>query len=293
MLTPQIEAPEIAEELGIPKLYIKREDLHPYGSHKGRSIPMMIDLKAARGAKEFAISSSGNAAIAAARHIEKRNLAGDDLRLTIFVGERIGEAKRKALENVSIDERIKVVDSPRPLQALFNLLKSENGKPESLRQSTDPEALPGYKSLAFEIAGTPDLSAVFIGTSSGTSAQALAEYLIEHEKNAQIHVVQTRGNSPIARAFDAEEYEGEPSLADAIVDKVAHRKDALEEAVRRTGGSGWVASNADIEKAVRLLSEKANVRATPNGALGLAGVIRAISKGWKPEGAVVAIVTGR
>lgn len=293
MLTPQIEAPEIARELGIGKLYLKREDLHPYGSHKGRSIPMMIDLKVARGAKEFAISSSGNAALAAIKHIEKKNKDGDDLRLAVLVGEHMDESKKKALENASFDERIRIETHPRPLQTLLGLLRKPENRPESLRQSTDPDALAGYKSLAFEVAGTPELGAVFIGTSSGTTAQALADYFDAEDKDIQVHIVQTRGVSPIARAFDREEHEGEVSLASAIVDKVAHRKGPLEEAIKKSGGSGWIASNEDIKRAMSLLKDKAGIEATGNGALGLAGLIRALSKGWKPQGAVVCVVTGK
>lgn len=292
MITPQIEAPEIAQRLGIEKLYIKREDLHPYGSHKGRSIPFMIDLKASRGALEFAVSSSGNAAIAAAKHIEKRNREGSDLKLTIFVGEHIDPDKRRELENLVFDDRVKVALAPRPLQSLLSFLKGSDAKAESLRQSTDPDALEGYKTLAAEIAPTPELSAVFIGTSSGTAAQALADYFVEHEKAAQVHIVQTRSVSPIAGSFDEEPYQSERSLADAIVDKVAHRREPLSESLRKTSGAGWIASNDDIKKAITLLKES-GIDATGNGALGLAGLIRALSKGWKPQGAVVVVVTGK
>lgn len=293
MITPQTEAPEIAKELGIPKLYLKREDLHPYGSHKGRSIPAMIDAKAFRGAKAFAVSSSGNAAIAAAKHIAKRNKEGADLRLTIFVGGNVNPEKKSLLKNLVFDERIQVVDSPRPLQSLLNLLKGPGEKIESLRQSTDSDALAGYKPLAQEIMGTPDLGAVFIGTSSGTAAQALGDSFAEANKGTELHIVQTSSISPIASAFDADEPKDEMSVADAIVDKVAHRRASLEESIRKTGGSGWIASNSDISIAQKLLKERAGVDATANGALGLAGLLRALSKGYRPKGAVVVIITGK
>jgi threonine synthase len=290
MITPQVEAPETAKELGLPKLYFKREDLHPLGSHKGRSIPSMIDIKAARGAKDFAISSSGNAAIAAARHIEKRNHAGDDLTLTIFTGEHMNEEKRRLLMEGIFDERIKIETSPRPLQSLFKLVTGN--KAESLRQSTDDDALPGYKALADEIAGTPDLKAVFIGTSSGTAAQALADYFAERKKDVEIHVVQTSSVSPIASGFDRDEPPTEKSLADAIIDIVAHRKDKLAQAIENSKGSGWIATNDDIKEAQRLL-RKSGIETTPNGALGFAGLLRALKKGRTFNGPVVCIITGR
>jgi threonine synthase len=291
MVTPQTEAPELAKVLGIPKLYFKHEDLHPYGSHKGRSIPMMIDMQTAHGATNFALSSSGNAALAALRHIQKRNKDGDGLSLTIFIGQNMNPDKKKALLSEILDEKIIVKESERPLQALSEHIKNTDAA--SLRQSNDPSALLGYKSLAFEIAGTPDLSAVFIGTSSGTTAQALADYFIEHEKEVAVHIVQTTSNSPIAQAIAKGEDPEEKSIADAIVDKIAHRKDSLKESIEKTHGTAWIASNADIRKAIELLKEKVGIEVTPNGALGLAGFLKALSKGTIFKGAVVCIITGK
>lgn len=290
MVTPQTESPRIAQELGIPKLYFKREDLHPYGSHKGRSIPAMIDSKYKEGARSFAISSSGNAALAAIRHIQARNLRGDKISLKVFVGENINPRKRQMLLDEAKDPRIAIDESPRPLQSLFNLIKGENVV--SLRQSNDPSALQGYEELAREIAQTPDLDAVFIATSSGTAAQAIGEYFIKENKHAQIHIVQTTSTAPFARTWSEEEEGDVPSIADAIVDKIAHRKDPLLKVVSATRGQGWIASNELIERAMGMLS-KEGIETTPNGALGLAGLMKAISKGKAFKGAVVCIVTGR
>ncbi|HVT75307.1 MAG TPA: PLP-dependent lyase/thiolase [Candidatus Paceibacterota bacterium] len=295
MKTPQIDAPDIARELGLEKVYLKREDLHPYGSHKGRSIPVMIDLKIAEGKKDFAISSSGNAALAAIRHIQKRNSNGDGLSLAIFIGENINPTKRQALIDEIKDPAITIEETPRPLQTLFRLIAG--GGKESLRQSTDDDALAGYRELASEMEATPDLGAIFIGTSSGTTAEALAKYFIESSAKTgksipQIHIVQTTGNSPLAREFQAEENEPEISLADAIVDKVVNRRVSLVDAVRPTGGTGWIASNADIERAIALL-KASGIEATGNGALGLAGLIKARSKGIQFSGSVICIITGK
>ena len=68
MTTPLEQQAQLAEAIGISSLYFKREDLHPYGSHKGRSIPVMIEHYLASGDTRFAISSSGNAALAAVMH---------------------------------------------------------------------------------------------------------------------------------------------------------------------------------------------------------------------------------
>ncbi len=297
MITPQTEYPELAQALNIERIYLKREDLHPYGSHKGRSIPVMIDMKAATGVTHFAISSSGNAALAAVRHIQKKNLVGANLSLTIFIGKNINPEKKRVLMAEITDARIIVTESPRPLQSLFNLIKGIGGVSHavaSLRQSTDSDALIGYQTLANEIAQVADLSAVFIPTSSGTAAQAIAESFINNKVKAAVHIVQTTDTSPIAEAFDKEkENNDEKSLADAIVDKVAHRKDALVKDIQKTKGSGWIANNEDIRLAQKLIKEKIGIDLTTNGALGIAGLLKAMQKGEKFTGSIVCVVTGK
>jgi threonine dehydratase len=294
MVTPQTEHPEIAMEAGVPRLFFKREDLHPYGSHKGRSIPVMIDIYAAEGSRDFAITGSGNAALAAVRHIVKRNLEiqkeQDKLSLEVILGERVNPEKRQRIMDEAVDGQVTVTEHPRPLQALFAAVKGHRTK--SLRQSTDDYALVGYESLAAELSHTPDLAAVFIPASSGTAAQAIAEYFIKHTVAAQVHFVQTGARHPLSETFDALS-EGGVSLADAIVDIVAHRKDALIEKVKKTGGRGWTVDNAAIERAQRLIKERAEIDASGNGALALAGLLRARSKGAEFKGAVVCVITGR
>ena len=71
MITPQEPFPALAKAVGLTDIYLKREDLHTYGSHKGRSIPVMIDHYLKEGSKNFAISSSGNAALAAALYVKE------------------------------------------------------------------------------------------------------------------------------------------------------------------------------------------------------------------------------
>jgi threonine dehydratase len=290
MVTPQIESHELAHELGVPKLYFKREDLHPLGSHKGRSIPVMIDAKYKEGARSFAISSSGNAALAAIRHVQTRNLNGDKVTLKVLIGENINPKKKQMLLDEIKDPHVTIEESSRPLQALFNLIKGE--KVVSLRQSNDPMALEGYTELARELAQTPDLDAVFIATSSGTAAQAIGEYFVKENKHAEIHIVQTSSTAPFAKTWNEDEENNIPSLADAIVDKIAHRKDPLLKVVSATRGKGWIASNEFIERAMSLLS-KAGIEATPNGALGLAGLMKALSKGKIFRGAIVCVITGK
>lgn len=293
MITPQTSHPKLAQELGVPALYFKREDLHPYGSHKGRSIPHMIDTYVATGATHFAISSSGNAALAAIRHIQKLNTTGGHtLTLSIFVGKNINPAKKAWLLSEITDKNITLTETERPLQSLLHLIKGT--KIISLRQSTDDTALKGYKTLADELLTIPDLSTVFIASSSGTTAQALSERFLELKKAVSVFIVQTTETAPLADIINnTRTPKTEDSLADAIVDRVAHRKDSLSEVIKQIHGGAFVAGNVDIISAQKLLKEKAGIETTGNGSLSLSGLLKARAEGATFRGAVVCIITGK
>ena len=177
MLTPLEAYSGLLDSLGgTGTLYLKREDRHPYGSHKGRSIPVMIDHYSAQGERRFAITGSGNAALAAAKHIRhlNENLPAKTLpwQLDIFIGNHIEAGKADRLHALA-DDNISIYTKERPLQALTAAVADGV---RSLRQSTDEIALLGYKALAEEIVSArPQLGTLWVATSSGTTAEALAQ----------------------------------------------------------------------------------------------------------------------
>jgi threonine dehydratase len=291
-MTPLEQYPKLAEKIGTSNLYFKREDLHKYGSHKGRSIPFMIDSYYKKGDRKFAISSSGNAALAGAKYLAEFNSTNDDkIYLDIFVGHNVNESKLKKLKTFEQENssNMRVLIKERPLQALNQAI--EDGY-RSLRQSTDDIALSGYVSLAKELTEDPGLGAVFIGTSSGTTAQALAQYFIDNKINSQVHIVQTSSCHPIADQF--ENYDGpqEKSLADAIVAQTTERMPKLVNLINKTGGYAWTATNEEIETARNLVLTNTNVTISNNSALSIVGVIQAVYKDWKIDGKIVCLICG-
>ncbi|MEK7641441.1 MAG: PLP-dependent lyase/thiolase [Patescibacteria group bacterium] len=294
MATPLETYPQLASKIGLSGLYFKREDLHPYGSHKGRSIPVMIDHYYKNGDRSFAISSSGNSALAAALHIATL----PDTKLDVFVGNHIAEHKLEKLHTAassagdSASARIRILRKERPLQAL---MQATHEGARSLRQSTDDLALVGYTSLAEELieaSAKAAIGAVFIGTSSGTTAQALAHYFGSKQSSIQVHIVQTSSCHPMTDGFDTYDGPDELSLADAIVDQVAHRKPKLIPLIEQTGGAGWVATNEDIEAAQQYARDYANLEISTNSALSVAGAMKAAYTGYEIDGAVVCMICG-
>lgn len=306
-MTPIEHCPDLAKAIGLSDLYLKREDLHPYGSHKGRSIPAMIDHYYQSGDRHFAISSSGNAALAASLYVQELNAKnstasktgdgtaagiGSLINLDIYVGKNITDHKLEKLRNVANSaggEHIKVIIKDRPLFAL-NQAVEEGAR--SLRQSTDDVALKGYISLAEELASVKDAGAIFIGTSSGTTAQALAEYFLAKKLPIQIHIVQTSSCHPIADSFETIPATDERSIADAIVGLSAPRKAKLVPLIEKTGGHGWVASNEEIETAIELTRKHAGIEISNNSALSIVGAMQAAYQDWKMKGPAICLVCG-
>lgn len=293
MLTPQTKHPKLAHILGLTQpLYFKREDLHELLSHKGRSLPLMIDFHLKDGSKDFVVSSSGNAALASALYIKKLNQKRKDkLTLRIFVGEKIDITKFKKLKKLT-DKNIILVQIKNPKQSAFQLQK--NSQAAWLRQSTDDTALLGYEALAKELSKIKNLSAVFVPTSSGTTALGLDRGFKKLKLKIQIHIVQTAAVHPIVQHFSQLRCETETeSLATAIVDKIALRKPALLKALRVNRGFGWVVCNQEITSAIKLVTKTEKIKLSPNSALAVAGLDQAIKNNWKFNGPVACLITGQ
>lgn len=291
MKTPQQTYPELNDVLHT-EVYLKREDLHKYKSHKGRSLPLMIKKYTKEGIKKFVISSSGNAAIAAGLAVENhnRNNPGSGISLTVFIGKHISEQKRALLKKEVSDPAITIEQVDRPKQHAFQI--DAKGEATFLRQSTDDLALEGYLELADDLTKIPNLKAVFIPTSSGTTAQGIAQYFKEKNISTQIHIVQTVACHPIAEEFDEVPTDVSTSIAGAIVDNIAHRKAQVVEAIKTSNGFGWIITNDEIKEAQKLVKDTTHIEISATSALSIAGLIKAQKKNWKWDGPVACIITG-
>ncbi|MFA6547477.1 MAG: PLP-dependent lyase/thiolase [Candidatus Magasanikbacteria bacterium] len=312
MITPQTKPQKLAKTLGLAvPLYFKREDLHPLGSHKGRSLPIMIDTYVKQGQVNFVISSSGNAALATGLYIKKYNQKHKNkLSLQIFVGEKIDKNKLGLLKKV-MSKNITITQTKNPKQSAFQMDKS--GQAKILRQSTDDLALLGYEQLALELSKIKNLSAVFIPTSSGTTAQGLYNGFKKLKLTPQIHIVQTTACHPITDALSLSSsclsssrmrgsinnsqipaFAGmtKISLAGAIVDNVAHRKEMVVADIKSSRGFGWVADDTQIKDIIKLVYKTEKIKLSSNSALSIVGLQQATKQNWKFTGPIVCLITG-
>jgi threonine synthase len=300
MKSPQLPAPELATALSLTNMvWLKREDKHHYGSHKGHSIPFMIQEYVKLGKNNFVISSSGNAALASILTIISlnKNKPQTPITLQVFIGQEISKIKQSKLTiAAALDSKIAITQEKNPKQSALQFEKEHHA--QLLRQSTDALALIGYAELANELSRIPDLSAIFIPTSSGTTAEGLHLGFKALGLNPEIHVVQTSSCHPIVEEFytatkrPLPAFVKEKSTADAIVDLIGYRKQAVAKAITESHGDAWIASNTAIAEAVELVKEKTKTDISSTSALAIAGLKQAVATGRTWTGAVVCLITG-
>jgi len=288
--TLQKSYPGLANKIGVPSLWIKHEYLNEAGSHKIRLLEKLIKEYLRKGQKNFVISSSGNAAIAAAHFLTKYVKTKSNL--MIFVSKNISTEKIQRLKNtVGNCQNIKIKKVLRPKQRAF--LFSKKDKAIFLRGSTEPTAPQAYYSLAKELSQIPNLKSVFIPTSSGITALGLHQGFKKLKKKIEIHLVQTEKIHALTRNFDYQFSLKKTSLANAIVDRIGLRKKEINKAVQESLGSGWIISDQALKQAKKILKDETDILInTYNSLLSLAGVIKAKETKWPLSGTVCCLFTG-
>ncbi len=296
--TPLEQYDSLARRLGLEKLFIKREDLNPSGSHKDRGVWGMMLGHMDEGVSNFVISSSGNSAISAAYFMQKSQ-NNENNKLYIYISPRMSNEKRERLDEIVNDNpNIEVRLSERAKSDAFAFAKESGFR--LLRASVDDRALIGYGDLAREINNQidGDLSYhIFIPTSSGTTALGLYKSFktdnIGQTREISIHIAQSVACNVIAKKFDSDFTPSDTSLASAIVDTIGHRKKEVIEAVKDSNGFGWVISDDDLIKARELLESYTDIcDAGWDSLLSLASLMKAMKTRNDIKNAIL-IFTGK
>lgn len=274
--TPADEAPELAAEIGLERLVLKREDLSPTGSFKDRGLAFQASATRAAmpDARWWAISSSGNAAIAAARAASRAGLG-----LAAFVAPGTEPAKRVALAREGA-----VVLVAEGALTMAAATAAARGAP-NLRPSVAPEAVPGFETLLWELdeAGI-DAQGLVSFASSGTSLVGFGRARASARWRPELHVAQGAGGAPIAGVLDAR-----PAPPGRRVGALGARKTRrLGEAVRlvrASGGAGWAIGDDEADRAAARL----RAHGVP-AALEAAAALAAAERAAREQGLRTAVV---
>ncbi len=285
--TKEVESRGITSTLALESLLFKREDLNPVGSHKARSLAYQVSRAWAEGRRELVISSSGNAAVAAAAYCR---LAG--IRLYAFVPLQVAPFKLAQLRRFGAEVIVtgQAINAAKRAARRYGLL--------NLRPSTDDRSIEGFKSIACELyekVGLVDALFTFVTSASsligiGRAFRTLRDELKALERLPALHAVQAGRITSIAGKFDQM---GRPSRERSLVgDLGVKRTRRTEEAVsliEESGGGGWIVSDEDIRRAIALLNQH-GLDTSLEGGAALAGVMKATQR--RALGKVVCLLTG-
>lgn len=293
------------QSIGIENIKFKREDLNPTGSHKDRSLLYQISSHFQNGSRSFVIASSGNSLISAAYILKD----SPELTMKVFLSKKISTRKLQRLSKI-LGQRVLEPNDSTSQQSFNRISITFTSKPLSeaiqfanktesvlLRGSTDPYALQGFKTIAYELAEqAAQAKEIFIPTSSATTAYGihlgykdlLAQGTIT--KIPALHIVQSEAVNPIARDFDKVFNREKTSLIDSIVDRVAHRKAEILDAIKATEGSGWVVNDQECLKIQDMLNRN-GINTSIEGAMTVAAVKKAIEN-KHPINDPICIITG-
>ncbi len=259
----------------------KCEYENPTGSVKDRGIVFQLAKAAESGFTDAVISSSGNAAISATNYCKLYGIS-----LQIFVSPRINKGKLITLRDYGCQINI----NSRPVSSAYKYAKEKNAY--NLRQSTDVSATYGYQTIAYELMeDNPDIDAIFLPVSSGTTMVGIYDGYKNHMKIPSIHFVQTEAVHPVASLYDKDFHDKKVSLGDAIVAKFTVRERQIREIVEKNRGFGWVISDREMEENHIWLRNNGFV-CSYEGAAVLSALHKSQKKGYKYKNPVC-LLTGK
>ncbi|GAB7013540.1 threonine synthase [Halolamina salina] len=273
--TPSVDAPRVADELGLAGVEIKDEARNPTGSVLDRGLSAAVTAADAAGADLVACASPGNAGQSMAAY------AGQvDLRSYAFVPTR-SPFSNKAMVNVHGGE-MKVVPGRLgdAVDALAEELQSEY---VDLGAFASPFRHDGLKTVAYELLAdrgweTPD--AVVLPAGTGELVVGVVDGLQECrelgliDELPTVYAVQAAGCAPIAAAWEAGTIATEPwETPDTIVGELEVADppggDLALAALEEVDGEALTVEDADaLESAVAVAS-------TETVEVGLAGGVAA------------------
>jgi len=261
----------------LDNFYLKREDFNKTGSAKDRAISVQIENLIKQRINKAVISSTGNAAISALHFCQINNID-----LTVFLSPKIESQKLNEIKS----KTNQIEFSLKPISDAFKFAKANNAF--YLRQSTDPNALIGYQEIGKELLQQlPQITSIFIPVGSGTTLLGISQSL----SNVKIFAVQPANHCPIAKIFDSNYTAENDSIADALSVKVLPLKSQVIKAIKESNGSAFVVQNQDVLKTQEIL-ENQNIKTSPEGALALTGLYKAINSNIDIGQYPVVLLTG-
>jgi threonine synthase len=295
------QAPRLAAELGLRKLWIKSEGGNPTHSFKDRVVTVALSVARSFGFEVAACASTGNLANAVAAHS-----AAAGMRSVVFIPDDL-EAGKIAGTTVFGGEVVSVSGSYDDVNRLCAELSGS--RPWAfVNVNMRPFYSEGSKSLAFEVVeqlGWRSPDAVVVPIASGSLltkvGKGLREMhqvgLLEDRPATVIHGAQAEGCSPVASAFQAGTDAIRPVKPNTVAKSLAIGNPAdgfyaIKE-VTSTGGSMEAVPEPDVVEGMKLLARTEGMFTETAGGVTVAALERLVRSGKiDPNEETVALITG-
>jgi threonine synthase len=295
--TPLYNAEQLADGLGISKLYIKDEGRNPTGSIKDRGSAVAVARALELDAEVITDASSGNASDSLACLT-----AGLKLKTVVFAPKNTPDAKLVQLYIYGAN----VIRIDGTYDDAYELCKEATEKFNWYNRAAgfNPYGREGKKTCAFEICEQLQWEApdkVIIAAGDGTIVSGMWKGFTDFkklgiiEKMPQIIAVQAQGSAAIKNAWEkGGEFErvAANTIADSI--SVSFPRDAFLalQALQESGGMAITVSDEEILSAVPELARGSSVFAEPSGAAVYAGLKKLAARGGVKKDETVAIIVG-
>ena len=286
--TPLYDAPRLAAELGVVRLFVKDEGRNPTASFKDRASAMGVVKALEKGATSITCASTGNAASSLAGFA-----AAAGLPATIFVPERAPQAKVAQL--LVFGARIFAVKGTYDQAWELCMEAAAEFGWYNRNCAINPYLIEGKKTVSIELVDQllrqyggdlPDWVVVSVG--DGCTVGGVWKGLVEMNKIGflprlpKILGVQADGCKPFLTAW-RNKAPLQPTDGDTIADSIAvgHPRNFQKgmKAIVESGGAFISVTDEEILGSIRTLARKVAVFGEPAGVAGVAGVKKAVEQG--------------
>jgi len=287
-MSPLVDCPALAQQLGVKRLLVKDESRLPTGSFKARGMALAVSMAKELGIQALAIPTAGNAGGALAAYAAK---AGMDC--TVLMPEDTPEVNR--YEAALFGARTFLVNG------LINdcgaLVREGASRFDWFDVSTlkEPYRIEGKKTMGLELAEQMDWQlpdAIFYPTGGGTGLigmwKAFAELgelgWLESDARPRMYSCQSSGCSPIATAFDAGERfasapENPHTEAAGLRVPVAVGDFMILDAVRASGGRAMAADEGCLRPRMHQAARSEGLSLCPEAATCLEVLATCVEQG--------------
>lgn len=285
--TPLLEAPRLAEQLGLDTLLVKDEGGNPTGTFKARGMSVAISIALARGVEEIGVPTAGNAGSAAAAYGARAGIGVHVAMPADTPTTMMDEVRAYGAELILVDGLISDAG------ALVRERSAEAGWFD-LSTFKEPGRAEGKKTMGYELwehlhGELPDV--ILYPTGGGTGLIAMWKAFDELEamglvssSRPRMVAVQSEGCAPVVRAFEtgadrAEFWEGAETVAPGIRVPAPFADDLILATLRESAGLAIAVPDEEIVNGVRAFGTIEGIDACPEGGATLAALRRLVRDG--------------